>query len=121
MKSYFKNLLKAKKKCPFCGTNLRFPSNKKKLKITCPVCKNSFIIEFSRFPYIQWNKNLTILENLKNSKNKFLLIYKENPVIIWLWTFILVMVLFMLFRLFFPSAPPVQENLQLPSSNDIPV
>lgn len=44
-KSKIKNIKNYKYlKCPFCGTELRFPRGKGKIKITCPKCKNQTIV-----------------------------------------------------------------------------
>ncbi len=71
-----KILLYKKSKCPYCGTNLRFPIHKgKKLKIICPNCKNAFIVEIQHNPLSIFNQ----IKDLKNIKK----LYNENPLLFY--------------------------------------
>ncbi len=83
MKKWFKRLFTATRSCPQCGQLLRFPINKGNLRISCPACQSSFMLQIQRVPNMAWNRNHSWRENLKNFVDQFRQLRRQSSRQFW--------------------------------------
>lgn len=99
MKNPFKYLQWAKRPCPSCGILLRFPAHKGDLRITCPHCRQSFMIQFQRMSLFTWQKGSSRKENLLRNLAHWRKVWIQYPWMVTMWIVALVLLVFWIVRL----------------------
>lgn len=98
MKNPFISIFKAKRPCPHCGTVLRFPTNKGTLRITCPRCRQSFVMEIRRPKPFVWHRGRTVAENFSANIDHWKDLWRRSPVTVLLFIALLVMTIVLIVR-----------------------
>ncbi|MBP7460396.1 MAG: hypothetical protein KBA26_03830 [Candidatus Delongbacteria bacterium] len=106
MKNPFESLRWAKRACPNCGTLLRFPTHKGNLRITCPHCRQAFVIQFQPMSPIHWKKGVSLGDNIRGNLQNWKQLWHQAPWMIIVWGIALVMLIVWIVRLVMGSPGP---------------